>query len=325
MDPHAACYVLGIPPGSNETTARLAYRRLIAAYHPDRNSDGHAHDRTQQINRAWATLERAGFPETGAPASSPAKHEPPPPRYRSAYFLHTVHKARACGRDVRRKARLTIEQAALGAVLAFTAKRTDLCATCRGRGFVGEITCQHCAGRRVEPRRAPGQPHDCGICHGVGRLFATCGSCEGRGLDGPRTRRYKIKIPAGVRPGDRLLVEGQGGCGIDRPGNMILTVEFAPHRAFFMDHDGILAVRVPRTVGQLIDGDPLLVPTPWGYRHVRPNESAVEISGSGLPRPNGGPRDPLRVYLFDSERPSRDEVAFRLSRIFNGPRRTPRR
>jgi curved DNA-binding protein CbpA len=48
--------VLGIPPGASQDELKKRYRILIAKYHPDRNSDADAEERSKKINEAYGTL-----------------------------------------------------------------------------------------------------------------------------------------------------------------------------------------------------------------------------------------------------------------------------
>lgn len=92
-DLHAACSVLGIPPGASEEQAREAYRDLAKVWHPDRHESdprlrAKAEEKLKQINAAYETLRAAGFPSfTSLPeppsvphqASSSPRSPPPPP------------------------------------------------------------------------------------------------------------------------------------------------------------------------------------------------------------------------------------------------------
>lgn len=48
--------VLGMPPGASQEELKKRYRILMAKYHPDRNSDPGAEERTKSINEAYGVL-----------------------------------------------------------------------------------------------------------------------------------------------------------------------------------------------------------------------------------------------------------------------------
>ncbi len=61
MNAQDAYVALGVPYGSSEEITRKAYRRLISAWHPDRNASHEAHGKTLLFNTAIAVLEKVGF------------------------------------------------------------------------------------------------------------------------------------------------------------------------------------------------------------------------------------------------------------------------
>ncbi len=52
-DPFA---VLGVPREADDATIKRAYRKLAAAYHPDRNPDPHATEKLKEVIAAWELL-----------------------------------------------------------------------------------------------------------------------------------------------------------------------------------------------------------------------------------------------------------------------------
>lgn len=53
-----AYVALGLPYGAPESDCRRAYRRLISAWHPDRNASPEAHEKTLHFNGAIKSLGR---------------------------------------------------------------------------------------------------------------------------------------------------------------------------------------------------------------------------------------------------------------------------
>lgn len=58
--------VLGVEPGASAAEIREAWRRQVSHWHPDRNPSPNATARLQQVNDAFASLERGGAAPTGA-------------------------------------------------------------------------------------------------------------------------------------------------------------------------------------------------------------------------------------------------------------------
>ena len=81
----------------------------------------------------------------------------------------------------------------------------------------------------------------CERCHGTGQMQnRVCPSCGGTGQIA-RTEKYQVKIPAGVRAGQKLRLAGQGeaGFGGAPSGDLYLRVKFAAHPDFRVEGGNI--------------------------------------------------------------------------------------
>ena len=86
----------------------------------------------------------------------------------------------------------------------------QVCPECRGRGVT------------VESQGMFGLSHACPRCHGSGTIIEKpCPRCHGSGRE-RRTKRYKVKIPAGVKDGTQIRLKGKGepGYGGGPPGDL---------------------------------------------------------------------------------------------------------
>ncbi|HET9272896.1 MAG TPA: J domain-containing protein, partial [Methyloceanibacter sp.] len=108
-----------------------------------------------------------------------------------------------------------------------------------------------------------------------------------------QSRAYRVKIPAGVRSGQRIRLSGRGGegSGGGKTGDLYLNVDIAPHPRFRMD-DGNLTVRVPVTPWEAALGSEIDVPTLDGPVRVRvPAGSSsgrkIRLKGKGFPGKDG--------------------------------------
>jgi curved DNA-binding protein len=82
--------------------------------------------------------------------------------------------------------------------------------------------------------------------------------------DSPKVETYEVRIPKGVREGQRIRLAGQGEAGgRGRAGDLYLRVRFEQHPDYRVEGSDLLAeVEVP--VARLVLGTELHVPTPEG-------------------------------------------------------------
>jgi DnaJ-class molecular chaperone len=157
------------------------------------------------------------------------------------------------GHDVQANVTITLEEAYSGARKSFEFEVEEPCPTCRGAGNTG------------------GKP--CATCHGSGWQ-------RGR-------HEVDVKIPAGVRTGQKVRVSGEGAGG----GDLYLAVTVAPHREFERRGDDI-QLSVPITAPEAALGITLEIPTLRGKVSMKipPATSSgrtFRLPGYGMPRPRG--------------------------------------
>jgi DnaJ-class molecular chaperone len=107
-------------------------------------------------------------------------------------------------------------------------------------------------------------------------------------------RRLTVKIPPGVREGQRIRLAGQGMPGADggRPGDAYLRVRVRPHPFFTRDGDD-LRVELPVALHEAMLGGEVTVPTLKGRVSLRippetQNGRTIRLAGQGMPRQTGG-------------------------------------
>ncbi|MBC8101538.1 MAG: J domain-containing protein [Cytophagales bacterium] len=112
-------------------------------------------------------------------------------------------------------------------------------------------------------------------------------------------RRVEVKIPAGVRDGQKIRLSGQGSPGPAGPGDLLLNVLIAAHPTFERKGDD-LYVDVPVSYLDAALGGKAAVPTMEGSRltmTVPPGtqtSQAFRLGGQGMPRL----REPGRGDLY---------------------------
>ena len=85
-------------------------------------------------------------------------------------------------------------------------------------------------------------------------------------LSGPDGKNTTVRLPQGVRDGQKVRLRGKGQNGPGGASDLIVTVHVQPHELFEREGDD-LTVRVPVTFEEAALGTVLRVPTPDG-KHV---------------------------------------------------------
>jgi curved DNA-binding protein len=121
-------------------------------------------------------------------------------------------------------------------------------------------------------------------------------SLEMRLPDGT-TRRLSVKIPAGVRDGQRIRLAGQGAPGAagGPSGDLFLRVRVRPHPLFQRGGDD-LTLMLPVALDEALLGAEVTVPTLKGRVSLRippetQNGRTIRLAGQGMPRQGGGHGD----------------------------------
>ncbi|OGK95383.1 MAG: hypothetical protein A2W08_10920 [Candidatus Rokubacteria bacterium RBG_16_73_20] len=288
--------ILGVDRNADKKTIKSAYRRLARRHHPDVAKSTDAAERFKELSEAYEVLsdpdKRRRYDALGPDWQHHAQGAGSGPGggFRVAYgddvggfsdFFRTVfgdlgaraerrgrgadpglddlfeREARR-GHDVQADVEITLEEAFAGSRRTFALDLDEPCAGCQGAG--------HVKGR-------------------------SCPACDGRGWQRSR-RQVDVRIPAGVRSGQRVRVGGEGGGAAGARGDLYLSVTVAPHQIFERRGDDI-HVAVPLTAPEAALGASLEVPTLRGRVSMRvpPATSSgrtFRLPGYGMPRLKGG-------------------------------------
>lgn len=257
---------LGLPPGASESEVRAAWRRLVSRWHPDRNRSADAVDLMQRINSAYERIRLSAF--AAGPREDPSA---------------------APGRTLRRKVRLSLEEAALGCTKVLRGRLSDTCASCAGHGVLDSAApCPGCAGAGTVRGSAwfgwLSTHSACTTCGGSGVVRPACRACGGQGQC-TSTYRRSVRIPAGVRQGDVLSAAGSGDGQDGFDGTLELQVEIAAHRLFVLADDGTLRCEMPVDGFAWIANAWIDVPTLTGLQQMRLQRGRhlYRLRGQGVP------------------------------------------
>ena len=138
----------------------------------------------------------------------------------------------------------------------------------------------------------------CPVCHGRGAVIPDpCPRCHGGGTE-VRRREVKVKIPAGVKDGQRIKVAKRGAAGRNGgpPGDLYVVVQVRPHEVFGRRGARDLTVHVPVTFAEAALGAQVKVPTlgePVTLKVKAGTQSGTtqKVKGRGITAANGSTGD----------------------------------
>jgi molecular chaperone DnaJ len=322
--------VLGVGRNASADEIKKAYRKLAREYHPDRNPDDpKAEERFKEIQQAYDTLSDpekrkrydaggmfSGFGAGGARGFGGGGFTSDLGDLFSSIFGRRGEGQQQPmgGRDLETEVSLSFDQAIAGTEVAVTVPKRATCATCDGTGAApgtAPTTCPRCGGRGIDSQSqgffSISQP--CPACGGRGQVIEhPCETCGGSGLTLQR-KRYRVRIPPGVRDGSRIRVAGKGEDAPlgGAPGDLYVVTRVAPSPLYDQRPDGNLEVRVPITIAEAIEGATIEVPTLHGTKRIRvpagtQHGTVQRLRGEGPPRPGGGGRGDI-YYRLEIEVP----------------------
>jgi molecular chaperone DnaJ len=143
----------------------------------------------------------------------------------------------------------------------------------------------------------------CPRCGGNGTVVEKpCRRCQGSGRE-RRTKRYTVKIPAGVKDGTQIRLKGKGevGLGGGPPGDLIVKTRVAAS-PLFERKGSDLVIEVPVTYAEAALGATVEVPTPDGRVALKipagsQDGKLLRVRGQGAPKLNGGGKGDLLARL----------------------------
>ncbi|MBN1846229.1 MAG: molecular chaperone DnaJ [Sedimentisphaerales bacterium] len=322
--------VLGLERSAGPADIKRAYRRLAIKFHPDKNPDDkQAEQKFKECAEAYEVLsdpeKRRQYDRYGHEGlRGVGVHDFSHMGFDDIFSMfddifaggmfggrRRSRRAASRGYDIETQIELTLQEVLQGLEKGISFKRRDYCDHCSGRGTEPgheEKTCPQCGGQ--------GQVAQAGM-GGLFRLVTACPQCQGRGkiITHPckqcqgtgrmvKTRTLSIKIPAGIRDGQAIRLEGEGepGSGGGPRGDLYCYVKIQPH-PFLLRNDDDLVVRVPIGFSQAALGATIEVPSlsgrqtleiPAGTQHG----TVLQIKNEGLPDLRSGRRGALLVQVL---------------------------
>jgi molecular chaperone DnaJ len=287
--------LLGVPKDASEADIKKAYRKLAKTLHPDRNPDDSAAElRFKEVGEAYSVLsdpeQRKQYDAIRSMTSGGARFTSGGRGGGSGGFedvFSTMFGGGGGGGGAGPNVRFGTAGGPGGPSLE------DLLGGMFGGGGGG--------GGGFGAPRGPRRGADIDATTRLGFRQAVTGeTVQLRSSDG---RNITVRIPAGVKDGQRIRLRGKGRPGDDGApaGDMVVTVQVEPHPVFGRDGDN-LSVTVPVTFAEAALGATLEVPTLDGSTvKVKlpagtPSGRVLRVKGRGVER-KGQPRGDLLVKV----------------------------
>ncbi len=327
--------VLGVAKNASADEIKKAYRKLARKWHPDQNAGNtEAEEKFKEVQEAYDIVgdpkkrkefDSGGFNIPFTSGGNPFAGSNPfggggGVRFdnlgdifggvtgmfggRSGGGRQRVER----GRDLEASVAIGFDQSISGTEVSVSVPRHENCETCHGSGAApgtSPTTCPRCSGSGVE---SVGQgmfsiSQPCQQCHGRGQIVEKpCATCHGDGTV-MKTRKYRVKIPAGVRDGARIRVAGKGEAGENggAAGDLYVVVSVGASEIFTRKGDN-LEVTVPVTVTEAIRGATIEVPTLSGKKQIKVPAgtkpgTVIRLKGEGPAHAKGSGHGDLRYRV----------------------------
>ncbi|WP_045212069.1 molecular chaperone DnaJ [Desulfonatronovibrio magnus] len=304
--------VLGVSKQAGDEEIKKAYRKLAFKYHPDRNPDDpQAENLFKEAAEAYEVLRDPGkrqrYDQFGHAGLSNngfdgfASNEDIFNSFSdvfSDFFGFGTRSANSprSGADLRYNLTISFQEAAKGTEVELDLPKRETCERCSGDGSEpghSAETCAHCHGRG-QIHRSQGffqVAMPCPICRGQGMMITNpCHDCSGRGIVS-KHKKLKVRVPAGVDNGSRLMLRGEGEPGENGgpPGDLYVVLYIEEDKVFKRQGQDLI-ISVDISFVQAILGDKVEVPTlddPISMEIPRGTQSGkvLQLKGLGLPHP----------------------------------------
>jgi molecular chaperone DnaJ len=323
---------LGVSKNASADEIKKAYRKLAGQYHPDRNpGDASAEEKFKEVQHAYDVLadpeKRKQYDAFGA-TDGRRGFDPRAGGYDFTFSdfgdlgdlgdlfgglfggaTRTQRRQPQRGADIEVPVNVSFDDSLRGLETKIPVEVTTACRECGGSGAqpgTAPVICPECHGRGVVSESqglfALSQP--CPRCRGNGTVIEKpCPRCHGTGRE-RRTKRYSVKIPAGVKDGTRIKLKGKGEPGENGgpAGDLVVVTRVQPSR-LYERRGSDLVIDVPVTYAEAALGATVEVPTPYGDRlslKVKPGSQdgqLLRMRGHGAPKLKGSGRGDLLARL----------------------------
>lgn len=274
--------VLGLGRSASGDDIKSAYRKLARELHPDVNKASDAADRFSQLQEAYDVLsdeqKRRNYDRFGHAGPSP------------------FGPSGGSGGPTYSWSNVAGQRPGQGGDFDLGSMFEEILS---GRG-----SAPFSVGAKTRARSRPTRGKDINQEFAVDFLTAAAGGKRSiRVRRGGSTQTIEVTIPPGTNEGAKLRIRGAGSPspGSAPPGDLILTINIAPHPYFKRDADKVL-IELPISITEAALGAHIHVPTLNGKRaevRVPPGSTSglrLRLRGQGI-QPREGPPGDLYVQI----------------------------
>jgi molecular chaperone DnaJ len=327
--PNSLYETLGVPKNATQAELKKAYRKLVQQYHPDKNpGDAEAEKRFKEVQQAYDVLsdadKRKQYDQFGSANGRPGAGPGPTTfdfgdidfdigdifggLFGGRGRGQTQPQRGQRGADVEVNVNVSFEDSLKGLQTTVPVTLELACHTCHGTGAApgtAPTRCPVCNGTGTVASSqglfALQQP--CPRCHGMGTIVETpCPTCHGNGRE-RRTKRYAVRIPAGVKDGTKIKLKGKGeaGYGGASAGDLYVVTRVEKSKLYERRGDD-LVLEVPVSFDEAALGAEVEIPTPDGRVSLKipagsQDGKMLRVKGRGAPKLKGDGRGDLLARL----------------------------
>lgn len=276
---------LGVERNASAEDIKNSYKKLAFEYHPDRNpDDGVAEEKFKEINEAYQVLndreKRARYDSFGHMSGEGMGSgfsgfgDLFGDLFEDVFTAGRGRSRAQRGEHLQYELEVDFEEAAFGTEKEVRISKRKICGECDGSGSAsgGESVCDRCGGRgSVAFSQGPFSiSQSCPSCGGGGSVITDpCDECRGSGLTREQ-KDVKVKVPAGISNGMRLVMRGEGELGArgGPPGDLYIQVMVKEHPIFRREGNDIVC-DLPISFTQAALGDEIEVPVLKGTTKMK--------------------------------------------------------
>ncbi|MGZ9413733.1 molecular chaperone DnaJ [Mycoplasma sp. AC157] len=324
--------VLEINKNATDKEIKIAYRKLAMKYHPDKNKETDAEEKFKEVNEAYEVLsnpeKRAQYDQYG--------HDAFDPNAQAGFggfgnfggfsgfsdFFGDIfggfgrRKSRENypedGSDYKIEYSISFLESILGTSIKRKFDKYSTCNNCHGSGAnsTADIKkCSTCGGTGSvtkvikTPFGAIQNSATCSDCSGKGkRIQKLCKLCSGKGIV-KESKELTVSIPAGIKEGQSVVLNGYGGPGLNggQNGDLYIEITVRDHIHYTRVGDDI-HLTVPVSVIDIISENLITIPTPYGNEEIRMNNSyksgdVLTVKNKGSKNPKNNSYGNLKIHL----------------------------
>lgn len=261
---------MGVDKSASNDEIKKSYRKLAKKFHPDVSKEKDASARFKEINEAYEVLrdkeKRNAYDQLGSDWQQGQSGFTPPPNWQGNYGRSNA-----------------------GFNTGDEGQYSDFFDALFGaRG--NRQSAQHSYARQGQDSQARVLIDLREAYTGVERSFTLQDQIrDENGQVRPITRTLKVKIPKGIKPGQKIRLQNQGGAGAGgaKNGDLFIEVGFNPHALFTVEGSAV-TTELAISPWQAALGEKVQVPTPIGtfdlsLPKVVSSGTKLRVKGRGLP------------------------------------------